>query len=95
MQAEADSLRAELVALFERDDHDGDEGDHDEEGAVSARRARIAILLRYGGLPTPCQRTARLAGISGLKSARTGCQISRGFASEFRPFMNAKSRART
>ena len=41
------------------------------------------------------QRSARLAGISGLKGARTGCQISRGFDSEFRPFMNAKSRART
>jgi hypothetical protein len=41
------------------------------------------------------QRTARLASISGLISARTGCQTSRGFDSEFRPFMNAKSRART
>ena len=50
LKAEADSLWAELAALFEHDDdhddddHDEAEGDHDEDIAISARRARIAAI---------------------------------------------------
>jgi ParB family chromosome partitioning protein len=50
LKAEADSLWAELSALFgHNDDHDDDdhheeEGDHDEDGTVSERRARIAAI---------------------------------------------------
>ena len=49
MQREADSLRAELAALFGHDDddddeHDEDDGDHEEEGPVSEPRARIIAI---------------------------------------------------
>ena len=72
MQAEADSLRAELAALFGHDDddddeHDEDDGDHEEEGPVSERRARIiAIEARLDeidpmarGLAGPCEGACR------------------------------------
>jgi hypothetical protein len=57
MQAEADSLRAELVALFERDDHDGDEGDHDEGCSLRTQGADVHLIaLRWAAntLPTHC-----------------------------------------